>query len=286
VRYTAALVFGFSAVITGPAAGQSVRPRSADYLLVTEVSDVRALWVNPAGLGIVREASIMADFVLQSPDSGRLRVAQWGLGFNSRGISFGYQRDRLMDDPSTPEPDGHSTDAFRLGAAFPFPRGAIGVSFMMFRPNTALQSSQRSGDIGIRYRPLRTVDVGGVLRNIGRPFLGPERAPLTGTLGAGWLAVPRLLRLSAEASAAERIGASGYDLGYRAGAHIALPGPVQVNAVTAIDFADNLSVASWAFGLSIGGGDQVLAIASGSADPMRIDRFGLSGVSRRAFAGR
>ena len=190
-----------------------------------------------------------------------------------------------MDDPSTPEPDGRSTDAFRLGAAFPFPRGAIGVSFTMFRPNTALWSSQRSGDVGIRYRALRTVDVGGVLRNIGRPLLGPERSPLTGTVGAGWLALPRLLRLSAEASAAERIGASGYDLGYRASAHLAVPG-VQVGAVTAIDLANNLSVTNWAFGVSIGGGDQVFAIASGSADPIRVDRFGLTGVSRRAFAGR
>jgi len=286
VRYTAALVLGFSAITTGSAAAQSVRPRSADYLLVTEASDVRALWVNPAGLGVVREASVMADFVLQSPDSGSLRVAQWGLGFNSRGISFGYQRDRLMDDPSTPEPDGHSTDAFRLGAAFPIPRGAIGVSFTMFRPNTAVQSSQQSGNVGIRYRALRRVDVGGVLQNIGRPYVGPEKAPLTGTVGVGWLMVPSLLRLAAEASAAERIGASGYDLGYRAGAHIQLPGPVRVSAVTTFDFANNLSVTNWALGVSIGGGDQLFAVATGSADPTRIDRFGLSGVSRRAFAGR
>jgi hypothetical protein len=285
VRRAVALTVSLSALIAGHAAAQAVRPRSADYLLVTEVTDVRALWVNPAGLGVIREASVLADVVLQAPETGRLRISQWGLGFNSRGISLGYQRDRLMDDPSTPEVDGHSTDALRIGAAFPIPHGAIGASFTMYRPNTTFQSSQRSAEVGMRYQPLHTVDLGAVLRNIGRPYVGPGIAPLTGTIGVGWLTVPNLLRLAAEASAAERTGPSGYDLTYRAGAHVAVPG-LRVSAVTAVDFGHDLSVAGWTVGVSIGGTDQVFATASGSTDPARVDRFGLGGVSRRAFTQR
>src|SRR5438093_11305686 len=66
--------------------------RSAAYLFPTDVHDARAIWVNPAGLGVLREASVYAEVGVGDPGSrGRLR--QINAGFNSRGLSFGYQRD-------------------------------------------------------------------------------------------------------------------------------------------------------------------------------------------------
>lgn len=283
MRRALVLALGFSALATGPATAQGVRPRSADYLLATEVSDVRALWVNPAGLGVVPGASVLADVVFEAPDAGNLRIAQWGVGFSSRGISFGYQRDRLRDNPATPEPDAHSTDALRFGAAFPFRRGALGASFTWFRPNTSFQSSQRSGDVGLLYQVLPVAVVGAVLRNIGRPYVGNQIAPLTGTLGVAWRPVPRMVGLAAEASVAERTGASGYDLSYRAGGQFSLPVPFGVNAVAAIDLDEDLGISGWAFGVSIGTADRVLATASGAPGGTRIDRFGLTGISHRTF---
>jgi hypothetical protein len=76
---------------------QSVAPnRATAYLFPTDVSDARAIWVNPAGLGVTRDASIYAEVGVGEPGaSGRLR--QINAGFNSRGLSLGYQRDFLDD---------------------------------------------------------------------------------------------------------------------------------------------------------------------------------------------
>jgi len=46
---------------------QSFAPRSADYMFAATASDARAIWVNPAGLAVVPEASLFGEFVLQRP---------------------------------------------------------------------------------------------------------------------------------------------------------------------------------------------------------------------------
>ena len=76
---------------------QSVSARSQDYLFLTNVADVRALWVNPAGLALVPEASILGELTFERL-GGDLRVDQYAVGFNSRGISIGYQRSRLVGE--------------------------------------------------------------------------------------------------------------------------------------------------------------------------------------------
>src|SRR5216110_2091098 len=68
--------------------------RATGYLFPTDVHDARAIWVNPAGLGVAREASVYAELGVSDPGArGRLR--QINAGFNSRGLSLGYQRDIL-----------------------------------------------------------------------------------------------------------------------------------------------------------------------------------------------
>src|SRR5207249_9732248 len=74
------------------ASAQVAANRTTLYLHPTDVTDARALWVNPAGLGRFQEASLHLDLTVGDPGAaGRLR--QLTLGFNSRGFSFGYQRD-------------------------------------------------------------------------------------------------------------------------------------------------------------------------------------------------
>jgi hypothetical protein len=235
------------------------------------------------------EASVLADVVVEDPAAGSLRLAQWGVAFNSRGLSLGYQRDRHADDPATPSDEQRSTDALRFGAGFRFPQGAVGASFTFYRPHTGVSSTQRGGDVGLRYRPMPRVDLGAVLRNVGRPLVtGDSIAPLTATLGVGWLAVPSVLQVGLEGSVAERFGTTGYDVSFRGGLALALPGRLPLGVVTALDFANDFSVTAWALGVSFGGSDRLLGALSGSSpgEAVRIDRVSLSGIASRRAPGR
>ena len=171
------------------ASGQSERSRSGDYLFASTAADARALWVNPAGLAVSMEASVLAEFVLQRPVDGDLRLAQWTLGFNSRGFSIGYQRDRFDEDPNT--------GAFRFGLSLPFRRGAIGAAFTFYRGNAVDSTTDRGIDFGARYRLIPPLELGLVLRNVGRPVLRDVQAPLTGVLSAAWFPLPRHLVVAA-----------------------------------------------------------------------------------------
>src|SRR2546421_2380746 len=93
---------------SGRPAPQVVPNRATAYLHPTDVRDARAIWVNPAGLAVQREASIYAELDVSNPGSrGQLR--QINAGFNARGLSLGYQRD-VLDAGAR----GHT---YRLGLA-------------------------------------------------------------------------------------------------------------------------------------------------------------------------
>ena len=74
------------------AAAQAVPNRTTLYLYPTDVMDTRALWVNPAGLPRIMEASVHLDLTVGDPGAGG-RLRQMTAGLTSRGFSFGYQRD-------------------------------------------------------------------------------------------------------------------------------------------------------------------------------------------------
>src|SRR3970282_919601 len=90
----AAAAAALAALLAVPALAdaQEVAPnRATTYLHPTDVRDARALWVNPAGLGVLRDASVYAEIAAQDPGArGRLR--QLSAGFNARGLGFAYQR--------------------------------------------------------------------------------------------------------------------------------------------------------------------------------------------------
>src|SRR5256885_15396889 len=103
---------------SGRPAAQVVPNRATAYLHPTDVRDARAIWVNPAGLAVQREASIYAELDVSNPGSrGQLR--QINAGFNARGLSLGYQRD-VLDAGAR----GHT---YRLGLAGASGGGAAGV---------------------------------------------------------------------------------------------------------------------------------------------------------------
>ena len=261
---------------------QSVRPRSGDYEFASTVHDIRSLWVNPAGLGVVTDASIMAEFTLERPQDGDLRLAQWTAGFNRWGLAIGYQRDRFIEDPNT--------GALRFGLALPFRRGAAGAAFSIYSGNALDSADARDMglDLGFQYRLLAPVNLGVVIRNIGRPDLRDSPAPLTGAVSVALRAGPRHVLLAVEAQAAERFSASGYDVSYRGGIQLSTGGRLPVTLITAVDLGARLAVDRWLIGVAVGGPYCATALGSGGlrAPNDRLDRVSLGGVASRALSAR
>jgi hypothetical protein len=261
--------------------GQTVRARSADYHFASTVQDVRALWLNPAGLAVKREASILGEFALERPIDSEIRLAQWTFAFNSRGFSFGYQRDRFAEHPST--------GVFRFAVAVPFRGGALGASYSFYRGNAidTTKTWDRGLDLGLRYRLAGIADLGLVVRNIGRPVLRDSVAPLVGVLSVAVRPFSPHVWLAGETMATERLGASGVDMSYRAGFWISTGGSLPFSLVSSIDLGSSFRVDQWVVGLAVGGRDQGLAIGSGGvrSPRNRLERLSLTGVASRELGG-
>src|SRR5213592_4964382 len=136
------------------------------YLFPTDVSDARALWVNPAGLAAFPAASVHLDLTVGDPGaSGKLR--QLTVGLNSRGLSLGYQRDLFSDHQR-----GHT---YRIGYAAGRAGLAAGFAAALYRGGTSI----RGWDLGILYDWRASLSLGGVIQNVGRPTVRGTMLPVT-----------------------------------------------------------------------------------------------------------
>lgn len=270
---TAALLTLVSILGTGVLRPQAIPARSSDYLFLATVSDARGIWVNPAGPATVPTASVMGELVFDRQETENLRLAQWTAGLSSRGISFGYQRDRFLNE--------EATQAFRIGAALPFRRGAVGVAFTFYNSD----GTDRGLDLGLRYRALREVELGAVIRHIGRPVVRTVELPVTLGLGGGWYPIPSVLEIAGETSIAERTGRSGYDVTYRVGANAVARTRVPVGAFAAFELGGDGSLDRWALGMQVGGPYRGVLTASG-AGSATVNRVSLTGLAIRALTRR
>ncbi len=252
----------------GPAAAQIMRPRSSDYLFVATADDVRATWLNPAGLGAVKEASVMGELVVDRPTDGDARLGQWTVGFNSRGFSIAFQQSRF--------PDGTSNNLWHFGAGLGFTRGALGASVAWF---TGEGDNDRAGDIGFYYLVASPVSFGIVVRNIGRPVVQDSVLPINGAVGLAWLPVPRHLQIAAEVIVTEGTEFSDAEAVYRAGLQVATAGKLPIGALTTFDLGSNFKIDRWHIGITIGGDNR--GILLGTAQPSQFDRFSVTGVASR-----
>ena len=112
------------ACLAAPGDAQQLRQsRAAEYMFVTNVADARALWLNPAGLGALPEASLFGEFVIDRAN-GNTQLGQWNISFNSRGFSAGWEKNMFESDSSY--------SVLRLGTGIPFPGGAFGLTLASY----------------------------------------------------------------------------------------------------------------------------------------------------------
>lgn len=252
---------------------QQVAPnRATTYLFPTDVRDARAIWVNPAGLGVQREASIYAELAVSDPGAkGRLR--QINAGFNARGLSLGYQRDMLDNGLR-----GHT---YRLGLAGGAGRLAAGFAVAHYRGDGAKTTGW---DLGASYAAAPALTLGVVAANLGQPVVRGLQQRLTFVPGATWHPAPiRAFGFSTHARITpDSVAAYAFGLSWRT------PGtgrwPLEI--IARLDTDGGLRRGAFALGLSIGGQDRFGAVASTPGDFSRIEGVSLYGLSTREPARR
>lgn len=257
----ATLVLAFA----GLAHAQVAPNRASSYLVATDVTDARALWVNPAGLGYRPEAAVMLDVTVVQPGSTG-RVGQVTGGFNARGLSFGYQRDNF--------PTGVHGHTYKFGLAGGTGTFSAGVAAALYHGGTG---GGTGWDLGVRYDWLSTVTIGGVIRNIGQPTVRGVRQDAAAVPAVTVRPFGSTLALSAQASFASSTGWRGYTVEAAA----LWPRSPSVGVLARYDTDGSLHRRALLFGVSIGTSDRVGAVASTPGDFSRVDAVNLYGVSTR-----
>jgi hypothetical protein len=266
---TLLLLTSITSLLFETALGQAFAPRSSDYLFAATANDARAIWVNPAGLAAVPEASLMAEFVLQHPANADLRLSQIAVGFNSQGLSFGYNRERLVTDSSN--------NTYRLALARALRGWTVGFAISHFRSGL----NDTGFDAGIRHRLLPSIQFGLVVRNIGQPQVRSYTLPITGVASLGWTAMPGHLVITGETIARNRLAGSGYDMIYRAGAQLSFGRVLPIIGLTAVNFDNRLGVTMWSLGVSVGGVRRGVLVAGITPDDpsLRVETMSLTGIA-------
>lgn len=259
---------------TGRQAGaQQVAPnRATAYLFPTDVQDARAIWVNPAGLGIQRDASIYAELSVGDPGSrGRLR--QINAGFNSRGLSFGYQRD-ILDD-------GVRGSTIRLGLAGGAGGLAAGIAIARY---SGSGTNATGWDAGLTYVAAQGLTAGAVVTNIGQPIVRGLRQRLTYVPGLTWHPAPlAAFGVSLDARITpDSVAAYAFGLSWRGSAQSRWP----LAVIARLDTDGDFRRGAFVLGLSIGGQDRLGVVASAPGDVSRVDGASVYGLSTREPAAR
>jgi hypothetical protein len=266
------LVLSLALLGAAPVAGQYRGSRSTQYLFAANVADARALWVNPAGLGVEFEAAIMGELSADRSRTGEVAFTQLAAGFNSRGVALGYRRD-FYNDTLT----GHT---FRLGAGRALENFAVGAILALHANGDG--PTQRGLDVGLRYRLVRSFELAAIVHDIGKPVVHDSVLNLGGTFGLGWM-VMRGARLDAEGHIT-RLTDGGTARAWRGGLSFA-PGmfrlPVLLGA--ALDMDQEFAPVRLTVAITVGGRDRVVGVTSGArpGGTLRLDGVSLAGVASR-----
>lgn len=246
------------------AAGAQVAPnRATAYLVATDVGDVRALWVNPAGLAARPVAAVLLDLSVREPGA-KGRLAQVSAGFNARGLAFGYQRDNFTNGIH-----GHT---YRFGLGGGYRNFAAGVALALYRGATG----GTGWDFGIRYEWLHRLTIGGAVRDVGKPTV--RGVPLEATFVPAITARPLgdWLALSAQAEAT-----SSVIRGYVIEGRVAFPASRRMAVLARLDTDRDLHRRALVFGLALGTTNAVGLVGSFPGGDSRENVLSAYGVSTR-----
>ncbi len=227
-------------------------PRSADYLFGTSARGSRASWVNPAALGTTAEASIMIEGFVERDAAGGYPLAQYTLGFSSRGFAFGYRRDRFGG--------GIGGNTWRVAIGRGLGRVAVGAGLSMYG------GSQQALDIGFRYQLASTLGLAFKVENILQPQVRDSSLRFGGTVGIGWTPL-RSVGLDLETRGSDKLGSNGVLLASRVGLRIGIPTRLPVLLTGVLDFDDGFSPIRLLVGLTLGADYQLSTVAAGSRLP-------------------
>lgn len=251
-----------------PAAAQSVTPnRATAYLFPTDVRDPRAVWVNPAGLGVLRDAAIYAELSVGDPGArGRLR--QINAGFNSRGLSLAYQRD-IFDG-------GLRGSTLRLGLAGGSQGLAGGVAVARYG-GTGIKST--GWDFGITYLAHPQLTVGAVAANIGQPVVGGQRQRFTFVPGLTWHPgpIPAVAFSTAAHITPDSVASYAFGLSWRTPGASSWP----IEIIARLDTDGGLRRSAFVLALSIGGQNRFGAVVSTPGDASHLDGASVFGLVTR-----
>ncbi len=245
------------------AQAQVAANRTTLYLHPTDVADARAIWVNPAGLAVVRDASVHLDLAVGSPGArGRLR--QITAGFNSSGLAFGYQRDLFGG--------GVTGTTYRLGLAGGTRGLTVGFATAVYRGG----AHSMGWDLGLTYLVRPEITLGAVFANIGQPMVRGFQEPFTVEPAVTWRFGARTA-ISAHARLA-----SGGQGGYAAGIRWGGPAHSRFGMLARIDTDRHLRRAGFALGISLGVRDAVGVVATAPGDLSGVNEADIYGISARA----
>ena len=154
----AALVATAAALLSGSAAAQSFTAQPQLYLLTTDAFDARALWIQPAGLAAIREASV-SGFFTTATQRGQ-GPTQYGLSLASGGLGLSWQHDRLGN--------GASDNQWAIGLGVGNQTVKVGVARRWIRGANANDAAL---DLGMRITPRPSVLLSLAWRDIGSPVV-------------------------------------------------------------------------------------------------------------------
>jgi hypothetical protein len=253
-------------------AAQYRTPRSADYLFGADAWGTRALWVNPAGMGTINEASVMAEFLIERNAAGDYALGQYSVGFNSRGFALGYRRDRFGG--------GVHGNVWRIGLARGTANLAVGAAMSVYSGD----GREEDLDLGIRWRPRQPFEVSLAVEHIGQPTVRATPLRLAAVAGGAWSPLSGLVHLVGEARATDAV-VGGWVMAYRAGLRLATPGRMPLGAYAILDINDDFNAQRLVAGLSFGGDYQGVLMGSATrpAGSTHLDTVSLTGVASHRF---
>ena len=234
--------------------------RAALYLHPSDVADARGIWVNPAALAVFHHASIHLDLTVRDPGPGG-RLAQLTGGFSSRGLGFSYQRDVFAGSAVA--------HTYRVGLAGASRGLSAGAAVAHYRGD-----GQATGwDVGLAYAARRSVTLGAVVANLGRPSIRGVRLPVTWVPGVTVTPLGGVLAVSAHAHVTV-----DSVLSYAFGARWSSRSRVPVALLARLDTDGHWRRAAFAFGVAVGLRDVVGAVVTTPGDLRAVDAASVYGV--------